>query len=541
MAGIPLKRRDLLRGAIAAPLASASLAACSTTDSSTTRRTEGKVEAPTRIPFTGVKADLPAGNPGIPAGYFHYPSDPPSFYRARPDKAGPVTILTQSDIVMAAKDKNRWWQALNSAVNADLQVTSTSSVDYKPKFQVTVAGGELPDVLLFTTVQNTPALLESQFADLSDYLGGDNIADYPGLASLPTATWEVSTIGGRIWGIPKPISPAGTIITARGDLLAQLGVDDKSPILSSGDDFLALCKQLTDPKRHKWALGALPTTWILNAVLEMMGAPNGWKEENGRFTNVAESEEMKEALNQVATMWSAGYIHPDSFGTPGQNYTWWSGGTTALYIQSFSGWARYAKVNPSWNLGVVRHPKWDGGGFANKALGPAGYGAFAALKKSSPQRIRRILQIIDYLASPFGTKEYLLTNYGVGGVDYTLNGTDPIATPTGNADYPQGILYCGGQGNVDLYTPGANNILTEAHGYLSAVLPTGVRNSSSGLYSETNVTVGATANKNLADAQSDIIQGRKKISEWDTVVRTWRQQAGDGIRADYEKAFADRD
>ena len=43
------------------------------------------------------------------------------------------------------------------------------------------------------------------------------------------------------------------------------------------------------------------------------------------------------------------------------------------------------------------------------------------LSKNSPDRIKQLLKVINYVAAPFGTKEYLVANYGVQGQDYQLD------------------------------------------------------------------------------------------------------------------------
>jgi putative aldouronate transport system substrate-binding protein len=55
-----------------------------------------------------------------------------------------------------------------------------------------------------------------------------------------------------------------------------------------------------------------------------------------------------------------------------------------------------------------------------------------AMKKTSPDRVEELLRIHDWIASPFGTEEYLFVEYGSEGRDYRLDGTDPILTETGN-------------------------------------------------------------------------------------------------------------
>lgn len=534
---INVSRREFLAGTGLA-LGGLALTGCSS-GKNTAAPNKHPVKPPMHVAYAAAPPDLPSAAHGVPAAYYHYPADPKTFSDKKPGTGGSVSFMLQADEVTKPKSSNRWWQALDSAVGVDLKVGTTPSADYTQKFQVAVAGGNLPDVVQVVTVANMPQVLEKEFADLSDYLSGDKIKEYPGLASIPPEAWQIPMVNGRIWGIPQARPGAGTIASTRGDLLKKFGLDTNSPQPKDGQEFFDLCKELSDRKRGKYAIGEQPNTWILNAVLEMMGAPNGWRAQGGNFTSVIESDEMKAALEQVTKLWQAGYVHPDSFTNPGENFTWWSGGITSIYFQSIAGWPNYAKSYPGWDIGVITLPKWDGGGLAPKALGVAGYGAYAGLKKAGPGRVKDLLRILDYFAAPFGTKEYLLMNYGVAGADYTLKGTDPVPTKSATSEYPQGLLYCGSQEYVNLYVPGNSAVVKAEHDYLATVMPTGVSNPTWGLYSETAATKGATAGTNVLNAQSDIIQGRRNLSEWDQIVKTWRQQAGDAMRKEYEKAYAD--
>src|SRR6185437_8543854 len=64
-----------------------------------------------------------------------------------------------------------------------------------------------------------------------------------------------------------------------------------------------------------------------------------------------------------------------------------------------------------------------------------GYLGATALKKPSPDRIKELLGILNYLAAPFGSAEDLLLTSGVDGVDYTLDPKgNPVLTKQGNSD-----------------------------------------------------------------------------------------------------------
>jgi putative aldouronate transport system substrate-binding protein len=307
--------------------------------------------------------------------------------------------------------------------------------------------------------------------------------------------------------------------------------------LSSGDDFIELCKQVTTKgSKPTYALCHYPGENGLAIMLEMMGAPNGWSEEDGKFTSVYETPAMTDALSQIKSMWDAGYFHPDSF-SKGPSARWIDG-SSVLYTQDYNAWLVYAGRYPDWSIGSILPPKWGGGGIADKALGQPAYLAFAGFKKASDDRIKELLRVFNFLASPFGTQEFLLVNYGVNGVDYKLEGSDPVATKSATANRPPGLGYLGTVYGVNLYVPGYEDYVSKAYKYIDTVMPTGKQDPSRFLYSETALTAGSSATNTLRDAIDDMILGRKKISEWAGLAATWRKKAGDAMRSEYEAAYA---
>ncbi|RCK71239.1 hypothetical protein DT076_01965 [Desertihabitans brevis] len=79
------------------------------------------------------------------------------------------------------------------------------------KFDTTVAGGDLPDVVYVPTdVAQLPRLMEAKFHDLTELLSGDAVAEYPALANLSPDLWRGCVFNGRIWGIPVPRAMART-------------------------------------------------------------------------------------------------------------------------------------------------------------------------------------------------------------------------------------------------------------------------------------------------------------------------------------------
>jgi putative aldouronate transport system substrate-binding protein len=483
---------------------------------------------PAYQPFTGAKADL-AANELVPAGYFSYPPSPPAFLTGEAGSGGSVRILTQANSVAVPVGRNSWWQALNKALGVDLEFEVASSSDWAAKQATVLAGGKLPDVM---QLQNMPRMLEAlnaNFAELTEFLAGDAIKEYPSLAAIPTTTWLTPTYNGRIFGIAQPRPLAQRVCNFRGDLVAEMGA---SVSVSTGDDFVALCRELTDSKRNRWAVGQEPAWWLLYFLLEMMEAPNRWRVSDGSFTSFFEVPEMSEALDVARKMWADGLMHPDSM--TGNTQEMWNSGATVLYFQDFVGWGNAVKLNPDFEVGILPAPKWSGGGLARKHLGPASYPDFFAFRKASPERIQELLRIANYLAAPFGTKEHLLVNYGVEGTDHTMKGTDPVLSDRGRNELIP-VAYFSSK-YVPLYASGNRELVQAQYDYLSQVLPGGEPWPTVGLYSETALAKGVAEDKKLRDLQNEIIVGRRDLKEWAAAVASWKTNAGDAMRKEYEQA-----
>lgn len=541
-----IKRRTLLAGAAGLTALAAGCTTPSTpgtTSTPTGGGADGAYRPPTFVPLSSAKPEYAPAAGGVPAGYTRLPDPLVSTGRAPLPTTAPITMLLQGSPAKVPEASNAYYQQLSTALGNQFKASTTLWAEYRSKFQVMMAGNDLPDIVMIDQVPQLPKLLESKFTDLTDFLGGDAVKEYPGLASIPTPVWEVPVVNGRLWGVSRSRpAPDGVVMLGRGDLLRQRGVDPDAALtsLTSGEDLLALLGELTDPNAKVFSMGAHPVSWLLRLLLEMHGAPNGWRVTNGQYVHAYESEEMKASLEQAAKIWQAGYMHPNSVSDSGSNFVWWQAGTTALYITNTADWMGYAGTYPGWDICGFTAPKWQGGGLATKHLAPAGYGNYAAIRKqSSPDRVREILRVMDVIASPFGSKEWLQVNYGTEGTHYTL--ADGVPKPTQRqTDEAMTVGYLGSQMNAQLFVPGDRKVVERAHTLLSRTLPTGETDASQGLYSETATTKGAVATRTIVNVQTEIIVGRKPLSDWDAAVKAWRAEAGDAIRQELQEAAAHR-
>ncbi len=536
-----ISRRSLL-GAGAAGAAALSLGACRSDNSGKDGDQGGggggsTLVPPAYVPFEEVTPDKPGTAEGVSPVFYNFPEDPV-------DRGGypltgiePWSAMMQMAVPKVAPDKNKNYQIYRDRLGTDFTLSGVLSADYKQKFQTVISGGDLPDFVQMSSVAGLPQLLEKEFTDLTEVLGGDGVKKYPGLANIPTATWKIPELNGRLWGIAQPRPPAGASLTSRGDILAERGIDDPYIQVSDGKEFMDLLKQLTNRDRSEFAMGADPNGWLMPMMCTMAGTPNVWKQEGGVFTHEIETEEYKDALDHAAQIIQAGYLHPNSFSDPAQNATWYNSGVTCLYYQSFVGWGGNARTYPEWNVGNIELPKWDGGGMASIRKSQAGYGDYVALKKSSDERLEQLLQIADFIASPFGTTQYLDVNYGVEGYSWNLENGNPVSLPTNDNPGIVAMTYTGGNSGAILFGGGQTESVDRQHEYLSRAIPDGTDDASWGLYSETFKTKGTTMDNARKDIQREIMLGQKPVSAFDEFVTSWQKSVGDKARQEFAEAL----
>jgi putative aldouronate transport system substrate-binding protein len=239
----------------------------------------------------------------------------------------------------------------------------------------------------------------------------------------------------------------------------------------------------------------------------------------------------------VRQLVAAGYFHPDTFTTTIQTKTLFSGGTIALHWDNYAAWSGLVETAAAHiDIDGLVPPNYDSGSKRVLQRGVASLST-AALKKAGKSRIKELLAIANELAAPFGSVEYLLFGYGIGNVDYTLKGSDPILTQTGKAETPLTLKYFA-QSPPVLYQPGQPDMAKKQYAYQKRAVPLMAYDPTVGLFSNTNASNGAQLGTALHNAETDILQGHKPLSHWDETVKTWKEKGGDAIRKEYEQSYA---
>jgi putative aldouronate transport system substrate-binding protein len=556
-----VSRRTVLRGALsAAALAGAGplLAACGNgSGNGPAESNNSGVLLPSYVPLAnGPVPDLPGLPNGVLAGFLKYPANPVSVTSGTPGSGSAVSAFVQIySQVPPSVSQNHAWQAVNKALGVSLDMEFVPSTSYSDKLNVLIAGSSLPDLVQIygsPPPPNLPAILEARFQDMTEFLGGDAVKEYPLLANIPTVYWKANTVyNGALYGIPIPRSIMGDVFFYRADILAAKGLN---PQPASYAEFASLCKELTDPKKNVWALadpnnggGVGAAVGTLQFIQQMLGVGNDWVQAGGKLTSAMEMPETTEALARTAELWKAGYIHPDSFTTPTESLTtdykqWFNAGSALLDGDSWNAWAPFYIQNvagPSFRVGGMLPPNYDSGSKAVTWQQNPSF-SFTAFKKASKSRIEELLRVVNWLAAPFGSAEFLLKNDGVEGIDWTRQNGDVITTQTGQDEVAGlGLGYVAAPPDV-LYTGGYSQATKDSYEFMKKSIPMSIPDPTTGLYSRTYAEQNTTLLTQIVSAQNAIIQGQQPVSSWNAAVKSWQTSGGNQIRTEFEEALANK-
>jgi len=538
-----ITRRSLLAGMTAAGVGALGLAGCTTADTPGTGNgspgsSAGSNILPTFHDPVTVTPDLVSKYQGMSA-FFHYPAEVKPSVPEPPLKGETVTALTYTyDPIAPALPQNPMWQAVNAAIGGTLDISYTASADYTTKLSTTLAGDDLPDFvsILSSPPAQYPALLKAKFTDLTEYLAGDAIKDYPNLAGIPTQSWQgAAVVGGRLWGVPIARVPVPGVGLLREDILTKAGLSTKP---SSFAELTELLKALTVPDKKQFGSGDPGA--IAGFLAATRGLSNGWTEKDGAFLYDIEAEGYEQVLADVAALSKAGVFHPDSLtATNNIRNDWFTNGTTPLVFGGYAGWSKYeawGEAVPGFKLAALE--VFGEGGITPVYARGNVQASTTLIKKTDPERVKLLLGLLNWLAGPFGSSEDLLKFYGVKDTTYTLDGTDPILTESGKTLRLVPFQYVGSGPQV-IYDPGKQRVSEDRFNYQEKALPLMQPDPTAGLYSETATSKLSLLNRTMNDVKNAILVGRQPVSDWKAAVDTWRSGGGDTIRKEYEEAFAE--
>jgi putative aldouronate transport system substrate-binding protein len=502
---------------------------------------------PTYQPIQGATPDL-AGTPqGVDAAYLTYPQTRFQSVPQPPGSGGDVTAMTQ--IILNPPppvEQNPAWQAVNKQLNANVKMNMVASGDYQTKLSTKMAGNDLPDLLYFpanVTLPDIPRFLQANYTDLTPYLSGDAIKDYPNLAAIPTIAWKQTVNNDAIYGVPIPRPFIQSIWYYNLDRLNSIGAGQPQ----NADDFTRILKAFTHPELNQWGIGGMPGINAFGLLgtpqLCMFRVPNNWQvDASGKFTKDYETDQFRAATSFVRDLFASGVYDPNSPTAAGNtNKQAMESGRIGVFSD---GWFSYGIEY--WDIGMAQSPpipirtfhpfSFDGGTPIWHQY--QAYFGMTALKKGSSDRVTELLRVMNYLAAPFGSQESLLLEYGVKDADYSFdNRGNPVLTKQGQQDTIVSWRYLTMRPQV-LFDTNDPEFARTAYADEQTIIPVEIPDPSLGLYSPTNQAKGGPLMQGMLDGLVDIVAARRPLTDLDQLVQTWRSGGGDQIRMEFQQAYS---
>jgi putative aldouronate transport system substrate-binding protein len=512
------------------------------------------VKLPTYVPFQGPKPDLAGNEQGLDPAFFKFPTDLTQTVSTPPGDGSTVNALVYLTLAPPpALEQNAAWQAVNKALNVTLNMDQTSAADYPAKVNTVIAGNDLPDFIYNPTVNvpwgviaGLPQFIRAKVQDLTPYLSGDAIKDYPNLAHYNNYTWRSGVIDNKIYAIPIARPPIGTVMMYRQDLLEKAGIQmDKAP--KNADDFKRILQAVTRPQENQYGIAAGQTSYFAltpnSAYSAIFRVPNNWKmDASGKLIKDIETDEFKAAVGFSRDLWQAGLWHPN---TPQYGGAFNDDFMAGRFVFAPGVWGQYVQL---WDIEAVRIPTAkiypmqpfaaDGG----KPYYQAGSGQFgvAYMKtQPSPDRIKMLLRVANFLAAPFGSKEWLLNYFGVQDVDFKFNADGaPVLTDQGRTELTAVWRYVSSPAYALFSANRSQEFAQVSYDAEKAMIAAMDIDPTLGLYSATAASQGGLAQDAFMSGVSDIIQGRRPIGDLDGLVSDWKSKVGDKIRGEFQDAIA---
>ncbi|ADD45385.1 extracellular solute-binding protein [Stackebrandtia nassauensis] len=529
MSDFNLKRRDALKmGGVAALVSTAgpALVACSGGGGGdVSNKGKDLVPYPDYIKADGPEPDLPGDEKtGLQGGYTKYPKEIESTGWDKPGDGSKVraAIITYG---VPPKKNDSFVKAVNDALGVELDIELMPGNEWKEKMTTLTASDDMPDIVMFGVGEIIPReheFIQANCADISDLVSGDNIKDYPGLANIPTYAWKgVGRIGGKLYGIPTERPVFGGCLMVNRTALDKVD----APVEWTKDEYVKAMAELT--KGKKYGLGMSNDLWI-DYWAGSLGAPNEWKVSGGKFTTAFETDQFKGAIEMLAKQFADKHVYPDSPNQPNiENKTHYANTTVHAYRDGWGamGTKAFQDAKDGYTLDF-------GYPFADTDPTPwagNGYFGYVVFKKAKKERLKMLLDICNYLAAPFGTKEYELFNYGVEGKHFERDGDGvPIATKLwekeNKTNYP--ISYISAA-PLTLFYPGYPDQVERVYEWEKKVAGITIPNPMTGLRSKAVTQKYNECRKTVLDGVLDVIFRGKDMKSFDETLKKWHSKGGD--------------
>ncbi|MCL6456937.1 MAG: extracellular solute-binding protein [Gorillibacterium sp.] len=419
---------------------------------------------------------------------------------------------------------------IEKVTNTKLKITWVSPNNYADKINVTLASGDIPDLILLDDPFNAQVrsmVAQGAFWDLTPLL-----KDYVNLMNYPKESWEnTKQADGNTYGIPRPRpTDGGGFPYIRKDWLDTLKLD----IPTTTDELYTVMKAFVendpDGNNKNDTIGYVGfvdqngMSYLSQLQNSFTKTNSDWKLVDGKLVNVNVLPEVKESLVWLNRAFKEKLIPEDVAVMKNTQ--------AKDLLKANRGGLFQDTVEAAWEpteelLKTIPQadflPLVSLNGYVNKDGGF--YGMYAIPKTVSEDKVKKLLSFMDYGATDEGNT---LASFGIKDVHYTEK--DGIKTPTEQAkkdivaQQAFGQIFLKYDPYLRAYRSGMPNEIYERNKkIIDERAKTSIGDPSIGLVSDTNSKVGTELRKKIQDMKTKVIMGKESIEAWDVYVAKLKQ------------------
>jgi putative aldouronate transport system substrate-binding protein len=446
-------------------------------------------------------------------------------------------------------------EMIREKFNANIKAQFVLQSDYKEKLNVIMASGDMPDVVAIKDLDSNYYKWAKQgaFLPLDEY-----IDKYETFKAVPKTIYDQFRVNGHIYSIPM-YAPTYTFSgTIRQDWLDNLGLKMPTNYKELLEVAIAFTKNDPDGNgkndTYGFALGQdISPTHAMGAYWS-----TAWyhKDADGNYIPGLIGPGRKEVIETLAAAYKEGAVTKDFavLNWDQTNKEFYSGkagifiGTPTGMVEDY--YLGLLKVNPTAKVSPIPFFVAPDGSQGNpKARGFFGLSTLSAKLKNEPDKVNKILEILDYGRQFIPVDERTPQNeqfdwlMGGNGVGYEMVNGKAVPKPGQEGNTPIQFMLQ----RHEFWKPWAPN--DEANQYSKASYnspemqafiakieemektynKTPYDDPSYLVYSETQAAKGTELDKYLLGEQTKMISGQRPVSDWDKMIQEWKSRGGEQI------------
>lgn len=434
----------------------------------------------------------------------------------------PISIMTAYYSKEAPADDNIIVREAERRTHTALSINWVSPINYGDKVNLTLASGDIPDMLMILDM-HTPQVRQmaqsGAFWDLTEL-----VRDYPNLMKLPEPSWASTAMqDGRIYGIPRvrPLEGGGRFPYIRKDWLDRLGLAVPETMEDMYRVMKAFAERDPDGDGSKNTYGMTgPLDWVFNVF---NGTAGWWKEENGELIHTVFTPQTRESLLWLNRVYREGLMPA--------NFAILKNPQTVKQIERGEAGISSDTVGEVWRSHEVlleTDPRADLfpltyliGPFGKYNIRePGHFGMFVIPNKVAPDKVRRILEFMDYGASEEGAE---LGSYGFRDIHFIerdgLKFNTERARRENVSQQAFGQIFIAYDQYMRAYFSGMSGAIYERNrNIIDERAQISVPDPAYALYSETNDKLGPEYVNRINELRTRVIMGLEPIDSWDRYV-----------------------